>query len=104
MKLTDKIWLLINRKPPSKTTSYWAMAISWCFVGGLSLIILLLVTALLNETKFYLTPTILTFILLLLTFGLGWGTYQADKKSGFIDTIHKHATANYEQKRKELTK
>jgi len=93
MRIQDKLWLLLNRKPPAR----WSGYISVFVYGTITLVMFFASLALLSSPKPWIG-----WCGLVVSVGYATWAFMTDAKDGYVDAIHKHQMERWEARKKRL--
>ena len=95
MKLTDRIWLALNKREPRKWNCYVAM-----FFSGMAIMFLLLLgLALISSHNLIMGCISLLMAVVLTVYG-----FISDYRRGYVEALFKKQRANWEERRNRLLK
>lgn len=93
MSINDKLWLVINQKPPTK----WLYYLTIYFAGFMSAVFLA-IGWLIAAGTFY----ILGWSIIGVTIAAATISIVLDNKYGFVEALHKQAVLRWHEKRRRL--
>ena len=100
MKISNKMWMFFNKKPPTKNISYFYVATGWIFCGMMWLMSLAGISASVETgERGAILATIVSFVFALL-FSLF--LYLADRKMGYTNAIYKHNLQRWEERTQRI--
>lgn len=111
MKLSDRVWLLMNKKAPNRYGFYLISAFCWAATGAIWFTALIMATALVSETYAeaqgvvegtvdisWQIPIALFLIALALTIFL----IVFDSKKGYVNALYQHHLSRWKTKRDKI--
>ncbi len=99
VKLNDRIFWSLNKKPTGPTNTYFSIVGPWIVVGVILMFGILTITVYLsNIQSMSIQPLFIGLVIIGLSVGLGILNSIGDSKKGYIKSIHN----NYLAQRKEI--
>jgi len=95
MKLSDKVWMWSNKKPPKPLQSYFQLVFLWSIYGGLISVALFM--WLLFPKNWYISIPIVVLCLCMMVWFAVW-----DMKAGVVGALHEHWTQKWLARKEKI--
>ena len=95
MKISDRVWVWSNRKPPRLAEGYLQIVFLWALYGGLVAVGILI--AVLLPKSWYIGVAVVFFCLVM----MGW-FYWWDQGNGVVELLHQHRLQRYNERKERI--